>query len=534
MVLPSFQRAFGRLASGLQLRATPENPRYSLNDPNLWEMIFGGARDNDAGVPVNHAKALSFPPVFQAVTMIAGDIATLPLDAYQRVGKKDRESADNHVAYNLVRRQANDEQTAVVFWELLMCYALLWGKGYAMIDQDGAGNPLGLYPLLPDRTGPERHNGQLVYVSEIDGKLKVFFPHEVLAIERPKILSQVPCDLVDASREQIAAGLAAHKFAARFFKHGGRKGGILELPAAVNKSRRDELEAGFRKTYEGAENPFKTVVLREGAKFHEAQASLADSQMIEARQESVRDVARYFNLAPSRLGVEDGTSYASKEEDRQSYLDRTLGVWLAKICAECWAKLLSPAERRRDSHYFEHNTNALLRTNTTARYQAYAIGIRNRFLTPNDARRAENLEPLEGGDEVLVAPGMGQQSQLNSEQAGAGNADDGSSGNKDPDTQDTGGPPPDESSRQHRRRRWTYNLGARARHKSRNAKAYLEWVDGGLASHRQELAELLPEADAAEILRPILAALRTAAETHTAADLAAAVDDLMTFYEINA
>ena len=86
------------------------------------------------------------------------------------------------------------------------------------------------------------------------------------------------CQLVYKARESFALSLAAEEFASKYFRYGGRIGGILEVPAGMTKKGADNLEAGYRKTYEKVDNAFKTVILRDGAKFHQAQFTPEQTQ----------------------------------------------------------------------------------------------------------------------------------------------------------------------------------------------------------------------------------------------------------------
>ena len=80
-------------------------------------------------------------------------------------------------------------------------------------------------------------------------------------------------------------------FAARVFRSGGRRGGVLEIPLSTTKTAADRLEEGFRRKYEDPAAAFSTVILRDNAKFHECKMTLRDSQSIEGQQESTKDVA---------------------------------------------------------------------------------------------------------------------------------------------------------------------------------------------------------------------------------------------------
>lgn len=72
-------------------------------------------------------------------------------------------------------------------------------------------------------------------------------------------------------------------------------------------------------------------------------------------------------------------------------------------------KLLLPDERGR--YIIEHDTGNFLKGDTKSRMEAYAIAIQNGIMTPNEARAKENLNPMEGGDDILIPLNMTQGAQ---------------------------------------------------------------------------------------------------------------------------
>lgn len=379
---------------GRPLNLSLENPSTDLNDPAVYDLLTDG-RESSSGIVVNHRKALLVPAIWQALSQISGDVAKLPLDLFQKLPDDDRRKADDHPTHWLVRRKPNREMGAFKFWRRMMVALLFWNNAYALIVRRGNGTPVELLPLLPDRTAPERHGGQLVYVTEVEGQLHPFYPDEIFHLEGISCDGLAGFEWIKAARDTVGSALAALKMASHFYKNGGRVGGILELPAAMPKPTKDKVEEGFRRMYETSE-AFKTIVLRENAKFHEAQQSLRDSQMVEGRRESVRDIARYFNLRPSRLGEESTVSYASKSEDNRDYYDTTLSHHLVGIQSEAFDKLLT-AEEQRGGYYFEHNVAALLQMDFKSVMESLTAGVSSLILSPNEARRILNMNKRADG-----------------------------------------------------------------------------------------------------------------------------------------
>ena len=376
-----------------------ENPNIPLGSPLVWNEVFGDA-STEAGEAVSPRRALSYSPVWQAVNLISGDVSKLPLNVYKRrpdLGERGREIDTLHPAHKLIRHKANPAMAAYKFWRRMMTHVLIWNNAYALIDYQG-GEPAGLLPLLPDRTMPQiQDDGSIVFITEIGGELHGFAASQVLHLEGISIYGDADCELVYKARNSFALGLAAEKFASRFFKNGARIGGVLEVPAGMTKPAADNLETGFRKSYDGVQNAFETVILREGAKFHTGQFTPEQSQLVAARQEQVREVARWYNLPPHKLGDAQNTSYSSLEQENRSYLDSCLSAWLYTIASECYLKLLTIEQQENDTHFIEHNTGALIAADIKTQYEVGRMGIEMGVLSPDEFRAMQNQNPRNDG-----------------------------------------------------------------------------------------------------------------------------------------
>ncbi len=384
-----------------------ENPNLPLTDAAIWGE-YGLAATSTSGISITAQSALTYAPVWQAVAMISGDVAKLPLCVYRKLPGNGREEHRTHAAFGLLKKQANERQHAIQFWRTLMTHLLLWNNAYALISRDAADMPIALTPLLPDRTHPKYIDGAgginsrvmrpLVYVTEVEGDLYTLDTKQVLHLQGITIDGTNDCELVRKARDSWALGLAAQGLASRYFKHGGRVGGTLELPPTFGKRAADTMEEGFRKTYESGDAQFRTVILREGAKFHRAQFNAEEVQLSDSREQQTREVARWYNLPPHKLGLAINASYSSLEQENQAYLDSCLGSHLTTIKAECEMKLLTRVEHTRDEVFVEHNTMALLRADGKTRTEIYQRQIDAGILSPDEARAKENMNPRPDGE----------------------------------------------------------------------------------------------------------------------------------------
>lgn len=398
--------------------------RSSIEDPSVseWDAIreldsFGTV----SGERVTPKRALSIPALYQAVSMISGDVAKLPMGVWRRLEDGGRESFRGHHAFRHVNLigMANREVNTFKFWRRLMTSALLWNNGYAWIDKNGRGEVLGLYNLLPDRTCPVRIRGELRYMTEVGGKLVYLEADEMFHLEGVSIDCFEGIELIKTFRDLLGGSLAKRKFQSKFFKNNMMAGGVLAVPPGAKPEAVRKVQAGMKEKYSSTDNAFKTIVLRDGYKWFSTQVDPQKAQLTEGTEQDAREVARMFNLKAGRLSVEGATSYNADEMAMRDYHDGTLSHWLIGIRCEANAKLRTPAETESDEIFLDYNINALQWADAKTRNEIAVSGIQHGRWSPNETRAWENMNPYEGG-EVRYRP-------LNLEPVGSNNAGDGNS-----------------------------------------------------------------------------------------------------------
>src|SRR5690606_36471136 len=114
------------------------------------EQVLRGGAATAAGVSVSPETALTVAAVHACVRIIAGAVATLPLQLRRRIDDRTREDASNDPLWHLLRRRPNRWQTPSQFRRMMQTHLLLRGNAYAMIVRS-RGQVRELIPLQPDR-----------------------------------------------------------------------------------------------------------------------------------------------------------------------------------------------------------------------------------------------------------------------------------------------------------------------------------------------------------------------------------------------
>ena len=382
-------------------RSSLEDPNTPLTFANLHE-AFGTSNSDHTPVVINQRTALGYAPLFQVTSMISGDCAKLPLNVYRK-SKTGRTVESKHSAHKVIDMCAmpNPEVNGFKFWRRFYVSACLWGNAYAWIDRNNRGDVIGLYQLLPDRTYLERKGGVLYCRYQTGGGTRTFDLADVLHVEGLSIDGIQGANIISTFRQDFTVALSAKNFLARFFKNNMTAGGVLQAKPGTKPEAIRKMEKRIEENFSGSDKAFRTLVLRDNFVWHSTQVDPQKAQLTDIKEDSARDVARMFNVAPSRLGLKDSVSFNSEEMARQNYHDGALSHLLIATSCECTTKLLTPKERD-DGLYIEHNINALLWADALTRSTIANSGIQNGRFSPNETRAWENADGYVGGDSYYV------------------------------------------------------------------------------------------------------------------------------------
>lgn len=111
-------------------------------------------------------------------------------------------------------------------------------------------------------------------------------------------------------------------------------------------------------------------------------------------------------------------TFSNIEHQSIEFVVHTIRPWLVRWEQAIFKKLLSPAEQK--EYFVEFLVDGLLRGDIKSRYEAYAVARQNGWMSANDIRELENMNPIEGGDVYLVNGNMIPLGQAEIQQEGGG------------------------------------------------------------------------------------------------------------------
>lgn len=371
--------------------------------------LLGQGRGNSyrtkAGLTVGPKGALGISAWWRGTRYLTETVAGLPAHTFQdRAGQRSRR------ADPAWRTKPDVETPWFALIEHWMMSLLHKGNAYAFKLRNQNGQVVGLRALHPDRVVPGMaSDGTKVF--EIDQNREYGYTRrEVLHIPGFSYDGVVGLNPIQAHAETLGLVKAADEYAARHFGQGSHLRAYISLPQKLTSTEADALKARWELFHNGMANASSFGVLGNGAEYKTVSLDPQQTQLLETRKYNVTEIARILGVVPHKLYDLERATYSNIEHQAIEAVTDGIVPWVVRF----EAFMNFDEDLTAAGNFLEFQVEGLLRGDTQTRYEAYSKAIGGPWMAGNEARRLENLPPVDGLDEVL-AP-------LNMKAVGAGEA----------------------------------------------------------------------------------------------------------------
>lgn len=348
--------------------------------------VQGGPRPS----VVSAERAISLVPLFACVRILADNIASLPLQTYQRLG--DRRVPQSYVPQLLFAPAARDD---LFQWlHKLVVSLALRGNAYGLIvARDDFGFPTMIEWLHPDEVWVDETKPTLPVYRWLGAEIPredVF--HVPWMVMPGRVVGLSP---VQAFAKTIGVGLAATEYGRSWFDNGGTPPATMKN---TQKTVSTEESNAIRERLTNAIRTRQPLVFGADWDFTALKVNPEESQFIETMRLTATQIAAIYGLPPERVGGEAGGSLTYNTVELNALAEvAALRPWLVRIENRISA-LLPPRK------FVKFNVDAMIRTDTLTRYRAHQIAITSGWRNADETRAIEDEAPLPNGAGKVYKP----------------------------------------------------------------------------------------------------------------------------------
>jgi len=358
---------------------------------------FGGG-STSSGVAVNSDTAMRQMTVNNCVRVLFNCVSQMPCQLMEEVDDI-KSKAKKHPLYKVIGKRPNRWMTAPQIWGMAIVHVSLRGNFYAFKTKI-RNEVRELLPIHPDCVTQivQNEDWSLTYKIATAGKgIQDYSQDQIFHIRGLSLDGYTGLNPIEYARECIGLGLAGEKFLSNYFGKGMHPGAIMTTPFALNAKDYLNQLAAFKEKYAGINQSRDVMLLEKDMTITFPEIKLVDQQFLEEMKMTESQICGMYGVPLMLVQAGDNPeTYASASEFKRTFVDMTLAPIAVNFETSIDRDCLTEAEQ--DRYYTKFNMGALLRGNMTERFAAYAVGITNKFMNRNEARRLEDWNDCEGGD----------------------------------------------------------------------------------------------------------------------------------------
>jgi len=345
----------------------------------------------------NQYSPLQLSAIFRCTDLIAGSIATLPVKVRVK-GENGMDDMEEHPLNLCFSNKSGERMSKYQFMRTMIQSVIIKGNGFAYIyrNTDGSVKDVRLLESGDVNIYWDKVKDELYYTVPAIFRQRRIEPKNMLHLYMYTYDGITGLSLLHFAKRTIDITSATENQSKNFWHQGGLISGILSAKNIVGGKQLEQIRQAWNSTYNSGRGGL--VVLPNSLEYQPLQANNSDNQAIESRNYNVMDIARFFGISPTLLGINVGTSY-TYEQANLEFLTHTLIHWIAMVENEFNRKLLKPSEVNIEINLDE---SYLLKADKAATASYYSTMVNQGIMTRNEARRELGLNPVDGGDEILI------------------------------------------------------------------------------------------------------------------------------------
>ena len=342
--------------------------------------------------------------VFACVDMISKKIAATPFWLYQVLNSKgDTNEIMSHPAIDLMDRP-NQFQDHEEFFKITAINLNLCGDAFWFKARNDRGEVAELWNLRPDFVeiikDPELFIKAYKF-NKTDGTSEIIMPEDIVHFRIPTPLDDYyGTSPIKSANIRIDTESYASQYQRDFFLNNARPDGIIKanVGASLTEEQKSEIREEFERRHKGVGKNSKLAVLEGDIAYQQVSISQREMDFIESMKFTRDDILVAFHMPKILVSITDDVNRSTSETGMNIFLAETVDPQNKSMWRKINESLIS--DDFEDTLFFEPEQQA--KEDREAKRADYESGLKNGYLTINEVRAEENLEPVEGGDKIYL------------------------------------------------------------------------------------------------------------------------------------
>jgi HK97 family phage portal protein len=351
------------------------------------------------GTVATKKTAFTLSAFYNGVEQLSNDIAKLPKTVKQKSGN-DRLDFNEHPINYLISQSPNDMMTAFDYWKVNVVSVIIRGNAYSRIIRNkNTGRIEALIHLDSDDVRVFLDNNRLYYVY----KNETILSDDMLHFKHLSFDGIVGIPVITFAAKQLGISIDSQTYQQEVYKDRGLGYGVIESDLSVTGTNKKMIEDGFSSKMAG-NSKFKVPMLDEGMKYKSISISPGEAQFLETNKNGVLEICRWLNIAPHKLKELGNANYSNIQQQSIEHVQDSILPWIIRFEQELSKKIFTDQEKQ--TLYVKFNEKSLLRGDLEARKNYFTAMVYAGIMTRNEARGYEDMNPIDGLDEILQPVNM--------------------------------------------------------------------------------------------------------------------------------
>ncbi len=366
---------------------------------------YVGTKQNKYTAVYDEEKALTNSVIYRGISILTDSVASIPLSIYRKDKKGFWKADEKNTLYSVLTRNANERQTIYELLEGIVFQLVMFGNAYILIKRNASSDVKELVLLYPHSVYHDVISNTYTITDTYNGVSGLFNSNQIIHLRHKSLENIVGKSVVDYCGKTLGLASACDSESLSTLSNGNKMKGIISSESSVigfgdaQDNQLIDIQTNIQNEIDSGKD---IMTLPSGVKFQSMSLSAKDSLLLDNKQYSLSDLARFMGVSLSKLGISLGSNYQAAQQDQLNFYIDTLNPILKKIENAFNSKLIADSVSSRYKIEFDRCTlpyfNDIMKN--------YKTQIEMGILSVNDVRRTFNKDEVEGGNEILVSTNL--------------------------------------------------------------------------------------------------------------------------------